>query len=49
MVVLTSTNSNTRGMHEQTTKLLTDSILPAVKGAKPAAAMVPSAAPAPTP
>jgi CubicO group peptidase (beta-lactamase class C family) len=29
-VVITSTNYNTRGMHEQTEKLLTDSILPAV-------------------
>lgn len=28
-VVITSTNYNTRGMHEQTTKLLTDYILPA--------------------
>jgi CubicO group peptidase (beta-lactamase class C family) len=30
-VVLTSTNYNTRGMHEQTEKLLTDYILPAVQ------------------
>jgi len=30
-VVITSTNYNTRGMHEQTDKLLTDYILPAVK------------------
>jgi len=29
-VVITSTNYNTRGMHEQTEKLLTDYILPAV-------------------
>jgi CubicO group peptidase (beta-lactamase class C family) len=29
IVVITSTNYNTRGMHEQTTKLLTDYILPA--------------------
>jgi len=29
VVVITSTNYNTRGMHEQTTKLLTDYILPA--------------------
>jgi CubicO group peptidase (beta-lactamase class C family) len=29
-VVITSTNFNTRGMHEQTDKLLTDYILPAV-------------------
>ena len=49
VVVLTSTNYNTRGMHEQTTKLLTDYILPAVKGEKPGAAKAPSAAPAPTP
>jgi len=31
VVVLTSTNYNTRGMHEQTEKLLTDYILPAVR------------------
>ncbi|MGH7462029.1 MAG: serine hydrolase domain-containing protein, partial [Longimicrobiales bacterium] len=31
VVVLTSTNYNTRGMHEQTDKLLTDFILPAVQ------------------
>ncbi len=31
VVVLTSTNYNTRGMHEQTDKLLTDYILPAVE------------------
>ncbi|MCI0354942.1 MAG: beta-lactamase family protein [Acidobacteria bacterium] len=31
VVVLTSTNYNTRGMHEQTDKLLTDFILPAVE------------------
>jgi CubicO group peptidase (beta-lactamase class C family) len=30
-VVITSTNYNTRGMHEQTDKLLTDYILPAVR------------------
>jgi CubicO group peptidase (beta-lactamase class C family) len=30
-VVITSTNYNTRGMHEQTEKLLTDYILPAVQ------------------
>ncbi|MGA2020660.1 MAG: serine hydrolase [Candidatus Sulfotelmatobacter sp.] len=30
-VVITSTNYNTRGMHEQTEKLLTDYILPAVR------------------
>lgn len=30
-VVITSTNYNTRGMHEQTDKLLTDYILPAVQ------------------
>lgn len=30
-VVITSTNFNTRGMHEQTEKLLTDYILPAVQ------------------
>ena len=30
-VVITSTNYNTRGMHEQTEKLLTDYILPAVE------------------
>jgi CubicO group peptidase (beta-lactamase class C family) len=30
-VVITSTNYNTRGMHEQTDKVLTDYILPAVK------------------
>src|SRR5579864_4139242 len=30
-VVLTSTNYNTRGMHEQTDKLLTDYILPAIQ------------------
>ena len=29
-VVITSTNYGTRGMHEQTEKLLTDYILPAV-------------------
>jgi hypothetical protein len=29
-VVITSTNFNTRGMHEQTDKLLTDYILAAV-------------------
>ena len=29
-VVITSTNHNTHGMHEQTEKLLTDYILPAV-------------------
>jgi len=28
--VITSTNYNTRGMHEQTEKLLTDYILPAI-------------------
>lgn len=49
VVVLTSTNYNTRGMHEQTTKLLTDYILPAVKGEKGGAAKAPSAAPKPTP
>ncbi len=31
VVVITSTNYNTRGMHEQTEKLLTDYILPAVE------------------
>lgn len=31
VVVLTSTNFNTRGMHEQTDRLLTDYILPAVQ------------------
>jgi len=31
VVVLTSTNYNSRGMHEQTEKLLTDYILPAIK------------------
>jgi CubicO group peptidase (beta-lactamase class C family) len=31
VVVITSTNYNTRGMHEQTEKLLTDYILPAVQ------------------
>ncbi|HYC90212.1 MAG TPA: serine hydrolase [Thermoanaerobaculia bacterium] len=41
-VVITSTNYSTRGMHEQTTKLLTDYVLPAV-------AKAPSAAPKPTP
>jgi hypothetical protein len=30
-VVITSTNYNTRGMHEQTDKLLTDYILAAVQ------------------
>ena len=30
-VVITSTNYNTRGMHEQTEKLLTDYILPSVQ------------------
>ncbi len=30
-VVITSTNYNTHGMHEQTEKLLTDYILPAVE------------------
>jgi hypothetical protein len=30
-VVITSTNFNTRGMHEQTDKLLTDYILAAVQ------------------
>jgi CubicO group peptidase (beta-lactamase class C family) len=30
-VVLTSTNYNTRGMHEQTDHLLTDYILPAIQ------------------
>jgi hypothetical protein len=30
-VVITATNFNTRGMHEQTDKLLTDFILPAVE------------------
>jgi hypothetical protein len=29
-VVITSTNYNTQGMHEQTEKLLTDYVLPAV-------------------
>ncbi len=29
-VVITSTNYNTRGMHQQTEKLLTDYILPAL-------------------
>ena len=41
VVVLTSTNYNTRGMHEQTTKLLTDYVLPAVVKLR-------SAAPKPT-
>jgi CubicO group peptidase (beta-lactamase class C family) len=35
VVVLTSTNYNTRGMHEQTDRLLTDFILPAVDAASP--------------
>jgi CubicO group peptidase (beta-lactamase class C family) len=38
VVVITSTNYSTRGMHEQTTKLLTDYVLPAVKGVRPVAA-----------
>jgi hypothetical protein len=29
-VVITSTNFNTHGMHEQTEKILTDYVLPAV-------------------
>ena len=35
VVVLTSTNYNTRGMHEQTAKLLTDYILPATVSKPP--------------
>jgi hypothetical protein len=42
VVVITSTNYGTRGMHEQTTKLLTDYVLPAAAKGR-------SAAPAPTP
>jgi CubicO group peptidase (beta-lactamase class C family) len=30
-VVITSTNYNTRGMHEQTEKLLTDYVLPSIR------------------
>ncbi len=30
-VVMTSTNYNTRGMHEQTEKLLTEYVLPSVQ------------------
>jgi CubicO group peptidase (beta-lactamase class C family) len=37
VVVITSTNFNTKGMHEQTDRLLTDYILPAVEAVEPRA------------